>query len=173
MLYIIYLLIVGLLYAGLQMAGISIGYWFQGSLMVANPGSLLDLVPFFRNPDMSYSFGVMFGIGFVVMVIFFFATRSYFKRFAVSLFNAGSRNEITKRVIKALGGLENIRSVTSTPDKITVVLHHRDKVDFDALRDEGAYLILESLDGYLIRLGNLSTIVAKEIKKQLKQQSSL
>lgn len=121
---------------------------------------------------MSYSFGVMFGIGFVVMVIFFFATRSYFKRFAVSLFNAGSRNEITKRVIKALGGLENIRSVTSTPDKITVVLHHRDKVDFDALRDEGAYLILESLDGYLIRLGNLSTIVAKEIKKQLKQQSS-
>lgn len=171
MLYIVYLLIVGLLYAGLQMAGVSIGYWFQGSLMVANPGSLLDLVPFFRNPDMSYSFGVMFGIGFVVMVIFFFATRSYFKHFAVSLFNMGNRKEIARRVVEALGGLENIRSLTSTPDKITVALNHRDKVNFDSLREEGAYLILESLDGYLIRLGNLSTIVAKEIKKQLKQQS--
>ncbi len=173
LLYIVYLLIVGLLYAGLQMAGVSIGYWFEGSLMVANPGSLLDLVPFFRNPDMSYSFGMMITIGLTVMLVFFLLTRAYFKHFSVSLFNLSTRKEITHRVVKALGGFENIRVLTSTPDKLTVELHHRDKVDFDALRAEGAYLILESKDGYLIRLGNLSTVVAKEIKKQMKQLPSV
>lgn len=173
LLYLLYLVVVGFLYAGFQMCGVAVGYWFEGSLMVANPGSLLDLVPFFRNPDMSYTFAVMVGFGVVVFLLFFFATRGYFKRFAISLFNVGNRKEVSQRVIQAIGGLENLRSITSTPDKITVGLHHRDRVDFTALREEGAYLILESKDGYLIRLGNLSTIVAKEIKKEWKnlQQS--
>ena len=74
-------------------------------------------------------------------------------------------------MIEALGGLNNIRSVSSTPDKMTVALHHRDKVNFNLLRQEGAYLILEAKEGYLIRLGNLSTIIAKEIKKELKRMS--
>lgn len=168
MLYVLYLLVVGFLFAGFQMLGVAVGYWFQGSLMVANPGSMLDLLLYFRNPDMSYAFSMMATVGIAVMVLFFFATRLYFGHYAIGLFSVNNRREVSKRVIEALGGLDNIRSVTATPDKMTVSLNQRDKVNFDQLRQEGAYLILESKEGYLVRLGNLSTIIAREIKKALK-----
>ncbi len=171
MLYLLYLIVVGFLFAGFQMMGVAVGYWFKGSLMVANPGSMLDLLLYFRNPEMSYAFSMMAGVGVVILVLFFFATRFYFSHFAIGLFNFNNRREVCKRVIEALGGLNNIRSVSSTPDKMTVALHHRDKVNFNLLRQEGAYLILEAKEGYLIRLGNLSTIIAKEIKKELKRMS--
>ncbi len=173
MLYVLYLLIVGFLYAGFQMLDVSIGYWFQGPIMVANPGSLLDLLPYFRNPDTMGAVSSILTIGCVVFVIFFVATRSYFHHYAIGLFNMSDRVKITDRVIEALGGMNNILSVSSTPDKFTVGLQHRDKVNFDILREEGAYLILESKDGYLIRLGNISTIIAKEIRKQMKKQKAL
>lgn len=169
MLYVLYLVVVGFLYAGFQMAGVAIGYWFEGTLMVANPGSLFDLFPFFRNPDMMYSLSTIAAVGTGVFILFFFATRGYFRRYAIGLFDISSKREVSERVIGALGGLQNIVSVASTPDKLTVGLHHRDKVNFDLLREEGAYLILESKEGYLIRLGNISTIIAREIKKEMKE----
>lgn len=172
MLYVIYLLTVGFLFAGFQMLEVAVGYWFKGSLMVANPGSMLDLLLYFRNPEMSYAFSMMATVGIIVMVLFFFATRVYFSHYAIGLFNFSNRHEICKRVVEALGGIGNIRSVTSTPDKMTVALNYRDKVNFKQLRQEGAYLILESKEGFLIRLGNLSTIIAKEIKKELKRNGS-
>lgn len=171
MIYVLYLIVVGFLFAGFQMLGVAVGYWFEGSLMVANPGSMLDLLLYFRNPEMSYAFSVMATVGLAVMVLFFLVTRVYFSHYAIGLFSFNNRREVCKRVIEALGGLSNIRSVTSTPDKMTVSLNHRDKVNFDQLRQEGAYLILESKEGYLIRLGNLSTIIAKEIKKELKRMA--
>lgn len=169
MLYVLYLIVVGFLYAGFQMAGVAIGYWFEGTLMVANPGSLLDLFPFFRNPDMMYSLSTIMATGVFVFLLFFIATRGYFRRYAIGLFNISNKSAVSNRVITALGGLGNIQSVSSTPDKLTVGLQNRDKVDFEALREEGAYLILESKEGYLIRLGNISTIIAREIKKELKE----
>lgn len=171
LLYLFYLLLIGFIYAGFQMLKVSIGYWFEGSLLVANPGSLFDLLPFLRNPDKVYAILAILIIGVVVFLIFCFATRSYFRRFAIGLLNVGkSSKEISNRVIEALGGCENIISLNSTPDKITVSLVDRDKIAFGQLREEGAYLILESKDGYLIRLGNISTIIAKEIKERMSEE---
>lgn len=168
LLYFFYLLIVGFLYAGFQILGVAIGYWFEGSLLVANPGSLVDLFPFFRSPDKISALSAIIVLGTITFFLFFIATRSYFKRFAMGVFNAKrSSSNIGDHVIDALGGLKNIQSVASTPDKLTVGLYHREKVNFEALKKEGAYLILESKEGYLIRLGNISTIIAKEIKQKL------
>lgn len=169
LLYVLYLVIVALSFACFQIMGVSIGYTLSGSLMVANPGSILDVFQFFRNPDMMYTLSVVGGFGILSAVIFFFATRSYFRKYAIGLFSLSDRKLVTQRVIESLGGIKNITQVQSTPDKLTVGLIHRERVDFDALREEGAYTILESKEGYLIRLSNLSTIVAKEIKKSLKQ----
>lgn len=173
MLYILYLVLVGLLFAGFQILGVSVGYIFNGSVMVANPGSLLDLVQFFRNPDMMYSLSSIAGYGAVVWVIFFFATRGYFRKYAIGLFNMSDRKKVTNEVVQALGGMQNITSVSSTPDKLTVGLQNRGIVHFDELRELGAYLILESKEGYLIRLGNISTIVARELKKTRKEEHKM
>ena len=72
MLYLLYLIVVGFLFAGFQMMGVAVGYWFKGSLMVANPGSMLDLLLYFRNPEMSYAFSMMAGVGVVILVLLVF-----------------------------------------------------------------------------------------------------
>lgn len=167
MLYVLYLFMVGILYALFQILNVGIGYSFSGSLMVANPGSLLDLVQFFRNPDMIYSLSIIAMVGVVCFIILFFATRVYFHKYAIGLFSFNNRKEVSKRIITCFGGLDNITSVDSTPDKLMIGVEQRNMVDFEALREEGAYLILESKEGYLVRLGNISTIIANEIKKNM------
>ena len=49
-------------------------------------------------------------------------------------------------------------------------LKDRSLVDFDELKAAGAYVILESKDGYLLRLGNCSTIIAREMIKQMEEK---
>lgn len=165
LLYVVYIFTVGILFATFQILGVSIGYAFNGSVMVANPGSLLDLFQFFRNPDMIYALSAVAFVGFLSLIFFFIITRGYFKYFAIGLFSMSDKKAVSTRVVHALGGIENITSIESSPDKITIGLLHRDAIDIAKLRDEGAYLILESKEGYLIRLGNISTIIASEIKK--------
>ncbi|WP_146003311.1 hypothetical protein [Massilicoli timonensis] len=51
-----------------------------------------------------------------------------------------------------------------------MALKDRSLVDFDELKAAGAYVILESKDGYLLRLGNCSTIIAREMIKQMEEK---
>lgn len=170
LLYVVYILFVGGLFAIFQMMDVSIGYNFSSSLMIANPGSLLDLAPLIRNPQMSQDILAMLGVGFIYFILFFFITRAYFKKYAIGFLNFTSRKKIAKRIIEALGGIHNILEVESTPDKLTVVLEDRLNIDTELLKKEGAYLILEAKNGLLIRLGNISTIVAVEIKNNIKHK---
>lgn len=143
--------------------GVSIGYSFTGSLMVANPGSSLDLLQYLRDPKYFQTMVTIGTVGAVCFLLFFIFTRIYFKKFAIGLSSLGDSKRVAKKIVQSLGGLDNILIVESTPDKITVGLDRRDKVDFSKLKECGAYLILESREGYMIRLGNISTIVKKEI----------
>lgn len=170
MLYVVYIFIVGLLYAVFQIMGVSIGYSFTGNLVVANPGSSLDLLQYLRDPKY-YTTMITIGIvGLICFLIFFILTRLYFRKFAVGLFSLGNAKRVTKKIVGYLGGIDNINSVESTPDKITVGIEKRDKLDFDSMKELGAYLILESKEGFMIRFGNISTIVAKEILRMKKEQ---
>ncbi|MEG0093685.1 MAG: PTS transporter subunit EIIC [Erysipelotrichaceae bacterium] len=167
LLYIFYLIMVGLIYAALQMLGVSIGYNFSDALIVANPGSLLDLPRFFRIPDMYGDLVTILIVGVICFIIFFLTTRAYFKKYAIGLLQLSNRKAVTDRIILAVGGIDNIIQIDSTPDKLTLALEDRLLIDAEALRSEGAYLILEAKDGYLVRLGNISTIVGEEINKLL------
>lgn len=170
MLYVVYIFVIGLLYAILQIMGVSIGYSFTGNLLVANPGSGLDLLQYLRDPKYFQAMATIGIVGLVCFLFFFLFTRLYFKKFAIGLFSLGDAKRVTKRIVLSLGGLDNILSVDSTPDKITIGLEKREKVDFEKIKEYGAYLILESKEGFMIRMGNISTVVAKEILHMKKEQ---
>lgn len=167
LLYLTYLLIIGILYAIFLILHVQIGYFFENELLFANPGSGLDLLQYIRFPTLYHSVIMLLIVGFITGIIFFFLTRFYFKKLAVGLFNLGYVSEYSETIIRGLGGIENIIHVEHTPDKMTVSIKDRNCVDFDELKAAGAYIILESKDGYLLRLGNCSTIIAQEIKKQI------
>ena len=79
-------------------------------------------------------------------------------------------NEITKETIDAMGGLDNIVYVETTPDKMSVAFRSRDIVNLRRLYELGAYLILESKDGYTIRMGNMNIMIGDKINKSLKER---
>ncbi|MGL5978529.1 MAG: hypothetical protein ACRCZJ_06010 [Erysipelotrichaceae bacterium] len=166
-LYIVYILMVGTLYALLSIANVMIGFGFSGMLITALPGSGIDLLQYLRLPDMYSDLVTLVGIGLVFGILFYLLTKLYFKKYAIGFFELHTVEDTANDVIFALGGIENIEGIDSTPDKLMVELKDKDTVDLDTLNEMGAYLIFESKDGYLIRLGNISTIVRQEIEIRL------
>lgn len=159
MLYLVYLVIVGMLYAGLKMFNIVIGYSFSEPIMLANPGSGLDLLVYSRNPYVISSVMRIILVGLAIALIFFLLTRFYFKKYALRFFQFSDADTICKEITDHLGGLDNIIGIDSTPDKLVVQLKNVDAVNSAKLHDYGMYLILESKNGWLIRMGNISTVI--------------
>ena len=81
-----------------------------------------------------------------------------------------SAKEIAERTKEAMGGIDNIISIEATPDKMSVAFKSRDMVDIMQLYDLGAYLILESKDGYTIRMENMNIMISDILNKQLKER---
>lgn len=169
LLYIAYLVIVGLLYAFLHIMDVTIGYHFTSSLLIATPGSSLDLLQYLRSPALASAIQTLLFVGITVGIVFYFLTRVYFKRYAFGLFDIDEPSEYYAQVVEAFGGIENIINVDSTPDKLVVDVKQRELVDFVKLQELGTYLILESKNGYLIRLGNQSTMIALAIRPMLER----
>lgn len=170
LLYVIYIVAVGLLYAVLKISNFIIGYSFNEMLMLANPGSLLELLQYLRNPFMFNTVTKLLMIGFVVGIVFMVLTRLYFKNFAFGLFHVTNKEEVCDSILEDFGGIDNVISCDSTPDKLVVRFEDKDKVNYNDLRNYGAYMILDSKEGYLIRLGNVSTMVCQYIRKAKKNK---
>ena len=74
LLFAFYLLTVGILYSFLQMFHVVVGYNFTELMMLANPGSGLDLLQFLRNSYIAGSIYKLIFIGLIVAVIFYYLT---------------------------------------------------------------------------------------------------
>lgn len=172
MLYAVYLVIVGLLYAGLNTFNVVIGYSFTENIMLANPGSGLDLLVYSRNPYVLPSVMRIILIGLAVALIFFLLTRFYFKKYTLHFYQFEDADTVCASIVNHLGGLDNITSIESTPDKLVVQLSNVEAVDSAGLHKYGMYLILESRNGWLIRMGNISTVVRDYVIKEKEKQEN-
>ncbi|MEG0314214.1 MAG: hypothetical protein RR646_03015 [Erysipelotrichaceae bacterium] len=167
LLYIFYLFLVGILFGLLQILNVSVGYNFSDALMLAQPGSSLELLQYVRNPEMIRNLTFILVIGLFFGMIFFFATRIYFRKYAIGVLEVKNADKMSKDLAKALGGINNIINIEFTPDKLTVELEDRSLVDFIWLKAIGAYLVIEAKNGYLLRMGNLSTVLGLHIRQQI------
>ena len=168
LLFAFYLLTVGILYSFLQMFHVVVGYNFTELMMLANPGSGLDLLQYLRNSYIAGSIYKLIFIGLIVAVIFYYLTKVYFKKYAFGFFQVVNKDEICETVVNHLGGLDNILEVQSTPDKLNVRYVNKELINYEELKKMGAYMMIESKMGFLFRIGNISTIVKDYIiqKKQ-------
>ncbi len=171
LLYAIYLLIVGFSFALMSSLEVFIGFSYEGNLLSALPGNAVDLINYVQNPNFYQPIIVLLIAGLVIAIIFYLATIFYFKKLAIGLLSMHSAESVAHMVVEAVGGLSNIQDMDATPDKIIASFKSRDIVDLDRLKELGAYLILESRDGYYIRLGNISIMVCDHINALRKQQN--
>ena len=171
LLYAIYLLLVGFSFALMSSLEVFIGFSFNGEIMSALPGNIIDLIAYVQNPNFYQPILILLMSGAILAIVFYLATVFYFKKLAIGLLSMHSVESVALMVIDAVGGLENIQEIDATPDKIIASFKRRDIVNIEQLKDLGAYLILESRDGYYIRLGNISIMVCDHIKELKKQQN--
>lgn len=176
LLYICYLVLVGFAFALTTSLEAFLGFSFGGSLITAIPGNIVDLFSYLGNVHFYRSIIIILIAGLILGVLFYFATLFYFKKAAIGLLSINDAEKVALRVVEAMGGIDNILEIDATPDKLITSFKSRDVVDLDELKELGAYLILESRDGYYIRLGNISIMVSDKINQLLimhKQGKSL
>jgi phosphotransferase system IIB component len=108
------------------------------------------------------------GIGVISMIIYFLVTRLYFKYLAIDLFDSGNKERLIKALIKAVGGIENIRMTQSGISSMTISVYDPNKADIGRLRKMGAYRIYESRAGYVICFGAASTMICRGINDAMR-----
>ncbi|MDL2212053.1 PTS transporter subunit EIIB [Erysipelotrichaceae bacterium OttesenSCG-928-M19] len=69
--------------------------------------------------------------------------------------------------LDAIGGLENINSVSSSLSKITLKLKENSKVNIGRVEELGASGIVETKDGFSFIFGNISRDLEELIKSKL------
>jgi phosphotransferase system IIB component len=73
-----------------------------------------------------------------------------------------------KEIIRALGGIKNIRIVDSSPNCISVAVMDTHKIKPAVLMELGAYEVREAFFCHYIYFGPASIAIAREIKKEMK-----
>lgn len=68
------------------------------------------------------------------------------------------------QLVKALGGIENIQDVSSSPSKLTVVLKDQSLKDIASIQSLGASGIVEGKDSLSMIFGRESALVYEDIK---------
>lgn len=171
LLYIFYLFLISVIAAIFTALNFNLGYFFEGPLMVANPGSGIDFIAYMRNPNLFSSLLMIVFMGIIAAIIFYIVIRKYFNKYALSLIELDTYKKYVSNTVMALGGIDNIIKVDSTPDKLVCHLNDKTLVDFDALQEIGAYLVVDARKGYLIRLERGSIMIYNEITKMLKEKN--
>ena len=159
--------IVGGLFALFQGIGVHIGYSYNGKVSSGTPGSIFDLLFNMRNTDIQGDILIVLLVGVVIAVLYVFAIRYYYKYLAIDIMQTGKTKRIADSFIDSVGGTKNIKMLNSTPTKVIVQIENKTLIDFNKLQRNGAYKIVESRAGYSIYFGSSSTMIKKEVSKQM------
>lgn len=168
LLYFIHVFISGVLFAVLQWSKIFIGYKYIGSVGMAAPGSLGDLLIYVNSPTMFQAIQVLFTIGLVVFALYFAITRLYYRYLAIDMFQSGDEKALVNDVVEALGSLDNIRLIDSNPFRILVQVHEETKVDISKLRTLCNSKVFESKTGFVLYFYKASHAIHVEISRMIK-----
>ncbi|MBQ9987549.1 MAG: hypothetical protein IJP28_04135, partial [Erysipelotrichales bacterium] len=144
-----------------------IGYLYTGSAVLASPGSFGDLLVYLKSPTMFKPIQVLFGIGVFVFVLYFFATKIYYRYLAIDMFQSGERKSLVDNLVEALGGLENIRVIDSNPFKILIQVHDEAKVDILRLRILCNSKVFESKTGFVLYFYKASHALHVDISRMI------
>lgn len=160
----------GLMYGIFQAMHVSLGFRYTGfSTIAVNPGTLLELISYAGNTQLQESIIKVVIVGVIFAVIYFLATKFYFNYLALDLFRTGQRDKIIKGTIETLGGINNVKFVHSSVNRLVVSLYDPTLLDVSKLNDLGSVRIYETKAGYAICFGSASTMIRKGISKEIRE----
>lgn len=168
LLFVMHLACTGILYGLLQGLHLYLGFnSTETSTMTSLPGTLPELITYLPEESLRNTILILFIVGAVTLLIYFFMTRVYFEYLAVDLFKTGDEERLVRGTLKALGGIENIKAIESNCFSLSVSLYDYEKIDIPRIKRLGASKVSQnSLGYYVLSFGNKSTMLRKDILKE-------
>ncbi len=168
LLFIFHVFFTGALYGIFQALGISLGMSYSGNSLLALPGTLLEFLNYGVNPNYQETVLVLAAIGVISTGVYFLITKIYFSFLAIDLFKGGSLEIYIEETIAAMGGIENIRMLHSSINRITIQVYDAQNIDLFKTRELGASRIVETKAGFSLDYGPGSGMIKKGIEKRLR-----
>ena len=169
LLFFFHLGMTAMLFALLQSLHIYLGYAAAGTnTLSAQPGTLPELLLYISQPGMEKTLIYIACIGVVMFLVYFFATRFYFRHLAVDLFQTGETDRMVSGTIKAVGGVENIKMLQSNTSELTVSVYDPQRINAARLKKLGSCRVYETRAGFNICFGAASTMIHLGMKKAMR-----
>jgi len=157
-----------MLYGIFDVAGVYLGYNYSGVLAYATPGALTSLLGYLSYPDLAHDIRWVLGTGVVSFAIYQGLTWVYYEYLAQDFLDHFAAIRRRKTFVKGLGGINNVRLIDATPTTVSAVVYDPTHVDFDLLKEAGAYLVTENRFGYDIDIGPGAVMLRRDIRTELK-----
>lgn len=170
LLFVFHVFSTGVLFALFQVLKVAVGYTYTGNVIVGMPGSVIDLIVYWRNLDMQRSMSLIVVIGILTFLIYLAVTTAYFQYGAVNLVNLTEKESKVNGLLESIGGLGNIRLINASPAKLTVQVYDRSVVDFSKIHHHDVSRIIETRAGYALSFGSCSYMLWSDIKKRMDEE---
>ena len=170
--YFFHLFMTGVLYAVLQAMHIWFGYTYAStSVTLATPGSLFNLLNSMRNIDNLTAIRNIAIVGVAFAVVYYIILYFYYNRYCLDLLDVGFKDEYVDNFIHAVGGLDNIKKIYSTPTKVILQPEDSGLLNFKQMQQQGVYKVVETRTTYDLSYGAISYLLVKEVEKRLNPNS--
>ena len=169
-LFVFHVTVSGMLFGILHMFRAYIGYSAPNqNIISAMPGTLPELIHYLQYPRLLSSIIIVLIAGVVCFLLYFLMTRIYFTHLASDLFHTGEGEKKLNDVLKALGGIENVKNLESDVDSLTVLLYDESLIQVSKLRRLGAYRIYQGTAGYSLHFGADATMLRRGMESRLRE----
>ncbi|TFG81804.1 MAG: hypothetical protein E4G74_03615 [Erysipelotrichales bacterium] len=165
LLFVFHILMTGILFALFTAMNIFLGYSFSGNVLTATPGSIIDMIVYWRNVDLFKPLLIIIIVGIVTGLLYLAATTYYFRKGAVNLIDVNELEHRLTAFLASVGGIENIRMIHAAPTKLTVQVYDRSVVDFSKIHHHDVSRIVETRAGYSLSYGAPSYMLRHEVVK--------
>lgn len=165
LLLILYLFVVGGVFYYLNMKGIYLGSnIISGSIVTAMPGNFPDFIINVRNINYVDQLWKIVGVGAVAFIICLFISWFYYHFLSYDIARTGKAKNLAKKIIDAVGGIENIESCGSGLFRVCVHLKDLEKVDVAKIQELDTYKVSETKDGIDLECGASAYIIANRVQ---------
>lgn len=164
----IHILLSGGLFGILYLNNAFMGFNYSGSTISAMPGSFPDFIINVRNPLYIHSILVILIVGIIMAIVYYVVTRVYFEYLSYDVIGSNRSTIIAQKVIAAVGGEDNIISLSSSPSSLDINIDNLEIVSYELLKQVGAWRVTETRDELILSFGSSSTIIKKKIEKIIK-----
>lgn len=168
LLYAIHLILCGSIYMICSLLNICIGVMLSTSQATVTVGNIFEFIHYYSIVNLHPVLVKALIVGIVTFIIYQVVVFVYYHLLAQDFLDSEQGKIELKQFIDNLGGLTNIKKITSSSVAITVVLYDRDKLNVDGLLAGRAYKIIERYYGFIINYGSGSSTVCRKIRKEIK-----